>query len=85
MAAKDAQKRECDARCGTEMREGEAVKWGIILKSTLRYRNPLVLTPRCRRDFNPVAVSTDVLRVFNVFVICNYYYLNNNKPFPLNF
>jgi hypothetical protein len=33
MAAKDAQKRECDARCGTEMRQGEAVKWGIILKS----------------------------------------------------
>jgi hypothetical protein len=43
MAAKDAQKRECDARCGTEMRQGEAVKWGIIPKSTLRYRNRLVL------------------------------------------
>jgi hypothetical protein len=54
MTAKDAQKRECDARCGTEMRQGEAVKWGIILKSTLRPRNRLVLTPRCRRDFNPV-------------------------------
>jgi hypothetical protein len=79
MAAKDAQKRECDARCGTEMRQGKAVKWGIILKSTLRYRNRLVLTPRCRRDFNPVAVIyTDVLRVFNGFVICNFYYLNNN-------
>jgi hypothetical protein len=36
-----AQKRECDARCGTEMRQSEAVKWGIILKSTLRYRNRL--------------------------------------------
>jgi hypothetical protein len=45
-----------DARCGTEMRQGEAVKWSIIIKSTLRYRNRLVLTPRCRRDFNPVAV-----------------------------
>jgi hypothetical protein len=80
MAAKDAQKRECDARCGTEMPQGEAVKWGIILKSTLRYRNRLVLTPRCRQDFNPVAViCTDLLRVFNAFVICNFYYLNNNK------
>jgi hypothetical protein len=37
MTAKDAQKRECDARCGTEMRQGEAVKWGIILKSTLDF------------------------------------------------
>jgi hypothetical protein len=71
MAAKDAQKRECDARCGTVMRQGEAVKWGKILKSTLRYRNRLVLTPRCRRDFNPV-ICTDVLRVFNAFVICNF-------------
>jgi hypothetical protein len=73
MAAKDAQKRECDARCGTEMREGEAVKWGIILKSTLRYRNPLVLTPRCRRDFNPVAVI--YRRIASLQRICDLQFL----------
>jgi hypothetical protein len=71
MAAKDAQKRECDARCGTEVRQGKAVKWGIILKSTLRYRNRLVLTPRCRRDFNPVAVR----RIASLQCICDLQFL----------
>jgi hypothetical protein len=61
MAAKDAQKRECNARCGTEMRQGEAIKWGIILKSILSYRNRLVLTPRCQGDFNPVQLDQNSL------------------------
>jgi hypothetical protein len=51
-------RRDLDARYGTEMRQGEAIKWGIILKSTLSYRHRLVSTSGIQGDFES---WTDIL------------------------
>jgi hypothetical protein len=37
------------------MRQGEAIKWGIILKSTLSYRHRLVCTSGIQGDFKSCA------------------------------
>ncbi|CAH1379844.1 unnamed protein product, partial [Tenebrio molitor] len=37
------------------MRQGEAIKWGIILKSTLSYRHRLVCTSGIQGDFESYA------------------------------